>query len=150
MLYAMLDWSYRLLTEKEKRVFRYISVFSGRFDMEAASAVVDNDAKTASILAELASKSLLSSNQSRLGTQYRLLGTTRDYARDRLAEAGEVHEARCRHAIFFMQALQNLKDGHSAQSLSKILTCEIEDVLAAVIWGLPPERGGLLRAVTAS
>jgi DNA-binding winged helix-turn-helix (wHTH) protein len=138
-LYAMLDWSYRLLPEKEKRVFRYISVFSGQFDLEAAKAIVNKDLDTASILAELASRSLVSLSQSKLGTQYRLLDTARSYARARLTEADEVREARCRHANFFIHALQNLKSGHFDQSLSQILTSEIDDVLAAVIWGSIPE-----------
>src|SRR5258708_4572754 len=135
----MLDWSYRLLSEKEKRVFRYISVFSGQFDLEAANAVVDKDLDTASILAELASRSLVLLGQSKLGTQYRLLDTARSYARDKLTEANEVREAQRRHANFFIHALQNLKNGHFDQSLSKILTGEIDDVLAAVIWGSIPE-----------
>jgi predicted ATPase len=138
-LHAMLDWSYRLLSEKEKRVFRCISVFSGQFDLEAANAVVDKDLETAPILAELASRSLLSLTQSKLGTQYRLLDTARGYARDRLTEANEVREAQRRHANFFIYALQNLKSGHFDQSLSKILTGEIDDVLAAVIWSSIPE-----------
>jgi DNA-binding winged helix-turn-helix (wHTH) protein len=133
-LYAMLDWSYQLLPEKGKHVFRHMSVFFGLFDLEAARAVVDKDVETASILAELVSRSLVSRVQSRLGTRYRLLDTTKGYARDRLAEAGEVGEARRRHAIFFTQRLQNLKDGCLEQNLSMILTCEVEDVLAAIIW----------------
>jgi predicted ATPase len=139
----MLDWSYRLLSEKEKSVFRYISVFFGHFDLEAVSAVVGKDVDAASILAELASRSLLSLNQSRLGTHYRLFDTARGYARIQLAEANEVDEARRRHANFFMQALQNLKDGHFDQSLPKTLTIEIDDVVAAVIWGFIPEHGSI-------
>ncbi len=138
-LYAMLDWSYRLLSEKEKRVFRYISVFSGQFDLEAANAVVDKDLDTASILAELASRSLVLLSQSKLGTQCRLLDTARSYARAKLTEANEVREAQRRHAHLFTHALQKLKSGHFDQSLSKILTGEIDDVLAAVIWGSIPE-----------
>jgi len=42
-----------------------------------------------------------------------------------------------------MQALQNLKDGHFDNSLSKILTSEIDDVLAAVIWGFTPEEDSM-------
>jgi len=53
-------------------------------------------------------------------------------------------EARRRHATFLMQALQNLKDGHLDQSLSKILTSEVEDVLATVIWGFTPEHDLML------
>jgi DNA-binding winged helix-turn-helix (wHTH) protein len=142
-LYAMLDWSYGLLSEKEKRVFRYISVFAGQFDLEAAIAVVDEDVETASLLVEFASRSLLSLNQSRLGTRYRLFDTTKSYARDRLAAANEVRDARHRHAIFFVQVLQNLKDGHFNQSLSTILTSEIDDVLAAVVRGFTSEHDSI-------
>jgi len=138
-LYAMLDWSYRLLPEKEKRAFRSISVFFGQFDLEAARAVIDQDIETVSILAELSSRSLLSLNQSQLGTRYRLIDTTKRYARDRLVEADEAREARHRHSMFFMQVLQNIKDGSFGQSLPTILTAEIDDVLAAVIWGFTSE-----------
>jgi DNA-binding winged helix-turn-helix (wHTH) protein len=142
-LYAMLDWSYRLLPEKERRAFRYISVFSGQFDLEAASAVVDKDVEAAPLLAELASRSLLSRNHSNPGTRYRFLDTTRAYARDRLAEAGEAGEVRRRHAAFFAQTLQNLKDGNFDRSLPKILASEIDDVLAAVLWGFAPEHDSM-------
>ena len=136
-LYAMLDRSYRLLSDEEKHAFRYVSVFSGQFDLDAADAVLGKNAETASLLAGLASRSLLSLNQSKRGTRYRLLDTTRAYARDRLAEAGEVGEARRRHATFFTQMLQNLKNGH----LSRVLMCEIDDLLAAIILGFAPEHG---------
>jgi DNA-binding winged helix-turn-helix (wHTH) protein len=139
-LNAMLDWSYRILSETEKDVFRYISVFFGQFNLEAANAVVDKNINAASVLAELASKSLLSLDQSKCGTRYRLFNATRDYARNRLAETNEVPEARRRHAIFFLQALQNLKDGQFERCLSKIQTSELDDVLAAIIWGFGPER----------
>jgi DNA-binding winged helix-turn-helix (wHTH) protein len=142
-LNAMLDWSYRLLSETEKGVFRYISVFFGQFNLEAASAVVDKNIKAASILAELASKSLLSLDQSKFGTRYRLFDATRVYARNRLAETNEVHEARRRHAIFFLQALQNIRDGQFDRCLSKILTSELDDVLAAIIWGFDPKHDSM-------
>jgi predicted ATPase len=100
--------------------------------------------ETAPILAELASRSLLSLSESKLGTRYRLFDTTRSYARDRLAEADEVGEARRRHAIFFMRVLQNVNDGYFDQDLPRILTSEIDDVLTAVIWGATPEHDSML------
>jgi predicted ATPase len=106
---AMLEWSYRLLTEIEKRVFRYLSVFSGRFDMNAAKAMVEMDIsgiEIAIILTDLASKSLLTINRSETGTRYCLLDTTRIYARDKLAEAGEFDELRRRHASFYKTVLE--------------------------------------------
>ena len=142
-LYSILDWSYRLLPEKEKRAFRSVSVFFGQFDLDAAEAVIDKDIEAASILAELSGKSLLSLRQSRQGTRYRLIDTTKRYARDRLVEADEAREARHRHAMFFMQVLQNLKESDFGQSLPKILTTEIDDVLAAVIWGFTSEHDSM-------
>ena len=141
-LYATLDWSYRLLSENEKRVFRYISAFSGQFDLEAASAVAaDSDViriEIASTLAELASKSLLSLIRTEFGTRYCLLGTTRAYARGKLAEANEEHEARRRHAYFFVEALQNLKMSDLDQGLLRNFAGEVEDVRTAVMWAFSP------------
>jgi predicted ATPase len=38
-LAATVEWSYQLLDEHERRVFRWISVFPGQFTLEAAEAV---------------------------------------------------------------------------------------------------------------
>jgi predicted ATPase/DNA-binding winged helix-turn-helix (wHTH) protein len=141
-LNAMLDWSYRLLTEEEKRVLRFLSVFSGPFDLEAASAVGGKDAtgvETASILAELASKSLLSVIQSETRTRYRLLDTTKAYARAKLAETHEVDAARRRHAEFFLRALQDPRASEQDENVLKILSRRIEDIRAAVSWAFSPQ-----------
>ena len=100
----MLEWSYRLLTEIEKRVFRHLSVFSGQFDMKDTKAMVEMDisgVEIATILTDLVSKSLLTIDRSETGTRYSLLDTTRNYAREKLAEAGEFDELRRRHASFY-------------------------------------------------
>jgi predicted ATPase len=92
----------------------------------------------ASTLAELASKSLLSLIRHEFGMRYCFLGTTRAYARGKLAEANEVHEARRRHAYFFVQALQNLRTSHLGQSGLRSFAGEIEDVRTAVMWAFSP------------
>jgi len=149
-LTAMLDWSYRLLTEEEKRVLRFLSVFSGPFDLEAASAIgheVVTGGETASILAELASKSLLSVSWSEAGTRYRLLDTTKTYGRAKLAEAHELEAARRRHAEYFLQALENLKASDLDEDLLKLLSSEIEDIRNAVDWAFS-SKGETALAVT--
>jgi predicted ATPase len=91
-LVAMLEWGYRLLSEEEKSALRILSIFSGQFSLEDAVAAADKgmtgiDATFA--LAQLVSKSLVSVSSSNKGTQYRLLDTTRAYAREKFADAGE-------------------------------------------------------------
>ncbi len=46
-LTATVQWSYQLLSERERRVFRAVSVFPGPFTLEAAEAVAGQDASPA-------------------------------------------------------------------------------------------------------
>jgi predicted ATPase/DNA-binding SARP family transcriptional activator len=91
-LQATLDWSYTLLDAEARRVLRAISVFADGASAEAAEAVAadaGNPAGVLSVVAELVDQSLVNLDESRPEPRYRLLETVRQYARDRLAEAGE-------------------------------------------------------------
>jgi predicted ATPase len=46
-LAATVEWSYRLLDERERRVFRAVSVFPGPFTLEGAEAVAGAGARPA-------------------------------------------------------------------------------------------------------
>lgn len=113
-LRATHDWSYDLLTEAEKFVLRHLSVFSGDVPLAAVQAVaIGHDLSPADVdehLASLASKSLLVGVTGRSEPTYRLLDTTRAYARDKLAEASEEAAARRRHAEFFMHLFERAED----------------------------------------
>ncbi|MDM0033465.1 winged helix-turn-helix domain-containing protein [Variovorax sp. J22P271] len=82
-LAAALDWSIALLDDAELRLFRRLSVFRDRFDVESALSVTraDMDAEIAfDALISLANKSLVSFDNSDAVAPYRLLDTTRSYA----------------------------------------------------------------------
>jgi predicted ATPase/DNA-binding winged helix-turn-helix (wHTH) protein len=107
---AMMDWSYSLLPENEKGALRLLAMFSGSFSLEDAIALVSMG--TAGIdtpwaLNELVSKSLVSVTSSGEGMKYRLLDTTRTYARQKLNEAGELEAAQHRLATLYQRALEN-------------------------------------------
>jgi predicted ATPase len=93
-LRAVLDWSYRLLTEEEQRVLRRLSVLAGSFTMEAAAAIgadpTDTESQMVDQVVALVAKSLVAADGNGSDTRLRLLATTRAYAFERLAESGEV------------------------------------------------------------
>jgi tetratricopeptide (TPR) repeat protein len=101
-LKAAIGWSYELLAEHERRVFRALSVFAGGFDLQAVASVSCGGDEVAALdlVDQLVSKSLVVAETGRGGTRYRLLGTIHQYAADRLTEAGQ---ARRRHAETYMQ-----------------------------------------------
>jgi predicted ATPase/DNA-binding SARP family transcriptional activator len=104
-LRATLDWSHDMLDAEERAAFRRLSVFAGGFTLEAAERVaVCGDIKPASmleLLTRLADKSLLRVEHARGDSRYHLLVTIRDYARDRLAEAGEGEGVRQAHLAYY-------------------------------------------------
>jgi predicted ATPase/DNA-binding CsgD family transcriptional regulator len=90
---ASLDWSHDLLTDSERRLFARLSVFSGGFDLEGATAVCTGDGLALGrILDEiegLVDKSLLAVERRAGATRFRMLDFVRQYAAERLAAAGE-------------------------------------------------------------
>jgi predicted ATPase/class 3 adenylate cyclase/DNA-binding CsgD family transcriptional regulator len=97
------EWSYDLLTDDERSLLRAASVFSGGFDLSSICAVAD-DSDEIDVLRHLDSlvrKSLVVANHSAITTRYSLYETIRQFAQDRLAEAGNGHEARDIHAAHF-------------------------------------------------
>jgi predicted ATPase/DNA-binding winged helix-turn-helix (wHTH) protein len=103
-LQATLDWSYGLLSEPEQVILRRIAVFPGSFDLESASAVAaDSDASAADIqdaITNLGAKSLITADVTGEQVLFRLLDTTRTYARERLEACDETVTIRRRHAQF--------------------------------------------------
>jgi predicted ATPase/DNA-binding winged helix-turn-helix (wHTH) protein len=110
-LSAMLDWSYSLLSEREKVVLCRLSVFVGNFTRQAANSVASeaeaDEADTIDAVASLVAKSLISTTVISESTYYRLLDTTRAYAATKLAERGEADRIARRHAIFYSKSLEH-------------------------------------------
>ncbi len=101
-LAATVEWSYRLLDEREQRVFRAVSVFPGSFTLEGAEAVAG--ARSGPSVLHLVDCSLLV--PPRIGpdgrSRYMMLETLRAYGAGLLTEAGEgeaVAAALARYAV---------------------------------------------------
>jgi predicted ATPase/DNA-binding winged helix-turn-helix (wHTH) protein len=139
-LNAMLDWSYNLLSEKERIVLGRLSVFVGGFTLEAAcflaSETETDEASAADTLESLLTKSLISLIPVHGTAYYRLLDTTRNYAGAKLAERGEANRVAQRHASFFSRFLEHdetVQSRFGEQDLSEFAS-HIGNVRAALEW----------------
>jgi predicted ATPase/DNA-binding SARP family transcriptional activator len=99
-LRATLDWSHDLLDADERAAFRRLAVFAGGFTLATAGPVACGEdirpERMLELLTRLADKSLLRVEHGPR-VRYHLLATVRDYASERLAEAGEEDQARRAH-----------------------------------------------------
>jgi predicted ATPase/DNA-binding CsgD family transcriptional regulator len=120
-LRATVDWSYSLITESERAMFRRLSVFAGGWTLEAAEVVAagDEDEKneTLDLLERLIDKSLVIAEDRRGTVRYTMLETLREYGQERLAEAGETDVVRGRHLDWILAVAEriNPSDLHPAR-----------------------------------
>lgn len=140
-LLATLDWSHQLLPDTERVVLRRLGVFPGVFSLSAAAGVVgDEKLASASVIdavASLVTKSMLSAHVGGGAVRYRLLDTTRDYARRKLADAGETGVIARRHAAHFHDLYARVEDFWQQPPDTRWLQdhlCTIDDVRAALNW----------------
>jgi DNA-binding CsgD family transcriptional regulator len=141
-LRASVDWSYALLTEPERVVFRRLAAFAGGFDLQAAQAVGAGDGlqrhQVLDLLALLVDKSLVAGEESQGCTRYRLLETVRQYALEKLGESGEADQVRNRHRDHYTQMAAQLDrpaDGDPGRQIGR-LEADIDNLRAAFRWSL--------------
>ena len=143
-LLATMDWSHDLLSEEEKILFRRLSVFAGGFALEAAEAVGAGieRAEVLDLLGRLVDRSLVTFEENNGEARYGLLETVRQYAYEKLSEAGEAERVRRRHAVYFLrlaeEAEPELKGGQQETWLG-YLEREHDNFRPALSWAL--ERG---------
>ncbi|GIG04428.1 BTAD domain-containing putative transcriptional regulator [Catellatospora coxensis] len=123
-LRAVVDWSWDLLSEAERDLLRRLSVFSGGVSLEAAERVCGEPALD--LLTALTEKSLLLSYGDG-APRYRMLNTIREYAAQRLTEAGQDEPARRAH-LAYLTELAETADPHlrRADQLGWLATVEAE------------------------
>jgi predicted ATPase/class 3 adenylate cyclase len=148
-LRGLIDWSYDLLSEPERALFRRLAVFAGGFLLEAAEAVAADDALPQAdifdLLAALVEKSLVTLDDN--GGRYRQLETIRQYAAERLDTFGETRTIRNRHLAYYVEltetARAELSGPQQGEWLAR-LDGERENLLAAHAWCEHADEGAEL------
>ncbi|MBI1742217.1 tetratricopeptide repeat protein [Candidatus Acetothermia bacterium] len=146
-LQASLDWSYQLLGDKERVLFRQLSIFAGGFTLEAAEAVCAETAVDRSRvlrwLTGLVDKSLVAIQRRDAITRYRLLETVRQYAGEKLLEVGEFERVQEQHLQFFIGLLEKAQEaryGTNQASWFDRFAREHDNLRSALSWSLQAER----------
>jgi predicted ATPase/DNA-binding SARP family transcriptional activator len=139
-LRATVDWSHDLLTEPERVLLRRLSVFAATFSLDAVHAVASGDGldprAAVDTLARLVERSLVVADRD-TGPRYHLLETVREYARERLENAGEIERTAWAHVAYFTdlaeRAETELRGDGQARWLPR-LAAERDDLEAALAW----------------
>jgi len=144
-LRATLDWSHELLSETERVVLRRLAVFAGVFTLEAASAVAASAdvpaQEVVDCVANLVAKSLLSTDVAGAIVHYRLLETTRAYAREKLIESGELERFARRHAEYHRALFERADAEWETRPTAEWLAAyrpQIDNLRAALDWAFSP------------
>lgn len=104
-LQALIDWSFDLLTDQEKILLRRMAVFTGGCTMEAAESVCGGNGidqiDILDLMTRLVDKSLVNFENQNGSARYDMLETIRQYAREKLIQAGEIEDLRRKHLQYF-------------------------------------------------
>jgi predicted ATPase/DNA-binding winged helix-turn-helix (wHTH) protein len=140
-LQATLEWSYGLLPEAQRIVFRRLCVFVGAFTIEAALEVVTDEIIDAAWVFEaidsLVAKSMVTAFPRGGTTRYKLLDVTRTFIRSVVAETGELAAHSKRHAAYCLSWLERASTGWTALSNTMqwaTLIADLNDLRAALSW----------------
>lgn len=131
-LRATIDWSYELLNDDERRLFRRLSVFRGGWRLEAAEAICEGDLD---VLQQLVQKSLVAHAAER----FAMLETIREFAAERLDQAGDGASIRQRHAQFFVGLASDQREAVPPGPNEPTLEAELDNIRAALSWCLAAE-----------
>jgi predicted ATPase/DNA-binding CsgD family transcriptional regulator len=141
-LRATMDWSYALLTPAEQTLLRRLAVFGAGFSLDMVESICSDQSldqsQILSLLSSLIDKSLVvAETLTRAQAHYRLLETVREYALEKLNEAGETAQMRDRHLEQFVARAEEIEPklaGAYQQLWMNWLESDLDNLRAALGW----------------
>lgn len=142
-LRALIGWSYDLLSEAERSLLRRSAIFRGGWTFEATEAICTDerfaDQDVLDLLTALVDKSLVVVDVLGEEQRYRLLESTRQFAAERLDEAGERENAAARHCRYFAGVAQRAGAAYwqiDSDRWTAQVRLDLENHRVAIGWGL--------------
>jgi predicted ATPase/class 3 adenylate cyclase len=141
---ALIDWSYDLLADRERSLFRKLGIFNGGWTLEAATAVCGEnpsaDWEVLDLMSALIDKSLVYSEIDGDTQRYRLLESTKAYAIEELRRTEEFQAASAAHARAYLDVARSvdhlfIREGR-ADDAFVVANAEIGNFRAALQWSL--------------
>ena len=149
-LHTLIDWSYGLLSARERSVLRRLAVFAGGWTLEAAEAVSAPGEPCAEILAELVDHSLVVFGADAEHRRYSMHETIRQFAQEQLRGSDQEADALERHARYYAQLVSRAAENRTGQTLPERLRTVQDDhdnVRPAFEWLLAHDREQALALV---
>lgn len=162
-LRALIDWSFDLLNPAEQTLFSRLSVFAGSWTLETADQITTDpqpeliapphrrrvsgpSPQFEDLHARLVEKSLIVADVTGMQARYTLLETIREYAHEKLAQAGEAPTIYTRHLAHFTKFAQETEPKlWSAEQVywSDLHEQEQDNFRVALEWSLDnaPQKG---------
>ena len=144
-LRATLDWSHDLLTVAERVLLRRLAIFAGGFSLKAVQTVTPSaelpEVEIVEGLASLVAKSLVVADIEAGAARYRLLETTRAYAREKLTEAAEVETVARRHAEYYRDVFERAEAKSQTRDTREWLADygpKVDNLRTALDWASSP------------
>ncbi|HET7265244.1 MAG TPA: tetratricopeptide repeat protein [bacterium] len=145
-LRGALDWSYDLLSPKERALLRRVAVFAGGSTLEGCEAICAGKGIDSSdvldLLTQLIAKSLVVMETHGEQVRYRMLETVREYGAERLVEANESASIRSRHRDWYLMLAEQAEaqlGGAEQVAWLRRLQSEYDNLRAALEWSRSDE-----------
>jgi predicted ATPase/class 3 adenylate cyclase len=150
-LRAAIEWSHSLLEPDEQALFRRLAVFAGGATLGAVETVCSADVD---VLEALVDRSLVQRRDEGGEPRFWQLESLRDFAAERLEEAGETTDVARRHAGWCRAIADEagawIRSGEPEEVAVRMLEADIDNLRVAVDFALEQGDVELVREVTAS
>jgi len=150
---ATLEWSYALLSDRQRELHETLAVFAGGCSLTDLRALVDPGPGLLADLEALVAWSLLRSDVADGDVRVSMLDTVREHALSRLASSGRLDDLQRRHGERFLGlavAAEEALEGPDQSSWFERLELELDNIRATLDWLLTSGRvEDALRAVAA-
>jgi len=120
-LWAMIDWSYDLLDDQARDLFKRLSVFAGGWDLEAAEAICSEQEMCVERLGQLVDQSLVVFGYDPENRRYRMHETLRQFAQEQLHGSGQEADALELHSRYYAQLVSRAAENRAGQTLPERL-----------------------------